>query len=229
MARTLDLVDILALLESYGIAVARSAYVDSAENAIVFANRRPISMYHLRPDGRGYDPADGHVDVLGDDAIRKAYRSLTAKAGSRIFAQAEVEAGTGIRLAGYKRDANKYIRLLAGSHQIERFCPLSDDTAEAMLEDVGSGRSIASSEHARRMLAHLFVKASEMFEESTIDDFVLWIRVHDNGYKVIDAQMTADRIPEIAHHAGKHAHDRWSYDYHPAVRPSLEPHTPDRK
>ena len=229
MAQTLDVIDSFVLLESYGISVARSAYVDSAENAIVFANRRPISLYALQKDGRGYDPSDGQEDVHGDDAIRKAYRSLTANAGARVFAQAEVEPGTGIRVAGYENNGNKHIRLLAGSHEVERFCPLSDETAEAMLEDVRSARSIASSEQARRMLAHLFVKASEMYEECGIDDFVLWIRVHDNGYKVIDAKMNARRMPKIAHRAGKHAHDRWSYDYHPAVRPSLEPHTPDRK
>ena len=87
-----------------------------------------------------------------------------------------------------------------------------------MLRDVRSSRSIASSEQSLRMLAHLFVKASKMYEESGMDDFVLWIRVHDNGYKVIDAAMTAERMPEIAHRLGKHAHDRWSYDYHPSGR-----------
>lgn len=229
MAQTLDVIDSFALLESYGITVARSAYVDSAENAIVFANRRPISMYGLRADGHGYDPSASHTDVHGDEAIRKTYRSLTANAGSRIFVQAEVEMGSGIRVAGDERHGEKLIMLVAGSHQVERFCPLSEDIAEGMLQDIRSSRSIASSEHAARMLAHLLMKASEMFISSGIRDFVLWARVHDNGYKVVDTAMTAERMPEIAHRLGKHGHDCWSYDYHPAVRPSLEPHTPDRK
>lgn len=218
MSQTIDIIDCFALLESYGITTARSAYVDSAENAIVFANRRPISLYALRPDGRGYVSSDAHVDVHGDDAIRKAYRSLTAKAGQRVFVQAEVEPGSGIRLEGDERNGERIIRLLAGSHEVERFCPLSEDIAEGMLRDVRSSRSIASNEQSVRMLAHLFVKASQMYVESGMDDFVLWIRVHDNGYKVIDAAMTAERMPEIAHRLGKHAHDRWSYDYHPSGR-----------
>jgi hypothetical protein len=229
MAHTIDLLESFALLESYGITVARSAYADSAESAVVFANRRPISMYALRPDGHGYDLSNGHVGIDDDDAIRNAYHSLTAKAGPRVFVQADVGPGSGIRLAGDEHDGKKHIRLFSGSHEVDRVCPLSEDIAEEMLQGLRSRKSIASSGQALRMLAHLCVRASKMYEESGIQDFVLWIRVHDNGYKVVDAKMSTERIPEIAHRLGKHGHDRWSYDYHPAGRPSLEPHTRNRK
>lgn len=211
----IDLIDAFTLLKEYGIVVARSAYVDSAENTIVFANRRPIVLYPLRQDGRGYDPAHGER-ASGDESIRKSYGSLSAKFGTRLFAHEEVERGSDITLSGEVTRDGKILRFISGSHSVERPCPLPEFAAESMLDELRSHKGLGSNEKSVRTLAHLFVKAAKMYFESGIEEFVLHVRVHDNGYKVVDASMKTERMPKIKARLGHHALDRKSYDYHPS-------------
>ena len=224
----IDLIDAFTLLKEYGIVVVRAGYVDSAENALVFANRRPIVLYALHPDRHGYDSAHGERGA-DDEAIRAAYKRLSAKSGSKLFAHEEIEPGTDITLVGDITKDGKSLRFISGSHKVERLCPLAEDAAESMLDEFRSHRALGSNEKAVRTLAHLFVKTAKMYYDSGIDTFTLRVRVHDNGYKVIDATMMTERMPEILRRLGRHAHDRWSYDYHPAERPSLEPHIRDNR
>src|SRR5581483_8623068 len=105
-----------------------------------------------------------------------------------------------------------------GAHHIERACPLPEYAAESMLDDFRSHKALASNEKGLRMLAHLFVKVAEMYVDSGIDGFLIRVRVHDNGYKVVDAHMTTERMPEIKARLNHHNRDRKSYDYHPSGR-----------
>lgn len=217
MSQQIDLIDALTLLKEYGIIVARTAYVDSAENTLVFANRRPIVIYARRADEHGYDPASG--ERAPDDAsVRTAYAKVSAKFHPPLLAQDEVEHGSEIALSGRETRDGKVLRFVSGSHTVERHCPLSESAAESMLDAFRSSKGLGSNEKAVRTLAHLFVKAAKMYSESGIVKFALRVRVHDNGYKVIDAAMATERMPEIKARLGHHARDRKSYDYHPSGR-----------
>lgn len=210
-----DVIDAFTLLKEYGIIVSRAGYVDSAENALVFANRRPIVLYGLSANGHGYDPAHGEP-ASGDAAIRASYNRLSATYGTKLFAHEDIERGTDITVYGNERNAGKLLKFISGAHSVERMCPVSEDAAESMLAEFRSHRALGSNEKAVRTLAHLFVKTSKMYCESGIDAFKLLVRVHDNGYKVIDAVMTAERMPKIKARLGHHALDRKSYDYRPS-------------
>lgn len=217
MSQQIDVIDALTLLEEYGIVVARSGYVDSAENALVFANRRPIVLYARRQQEHGYDPASAEP-ASDDHAVRAAYAKLSKTFQPPLFAQVEVERGSDITLAGEQRKESKILRFVSGAHTVEYALPLDERGAESMLEGFRSSRGLGSNERAVRMLAHLFIKVAKMYEDSGITKFTLHIRVHDNEYKVVDADMTTERMPEIKARAGHHALDRKSYDYHPSGR-----------
>ena len=217
MSWQIDLLDAFALLEEYKIIVARTGYVDSAENALVFANTRPIVLYPLQADGHWYDRARGEP-ASNDKTVHDVYRRLSEKFGARLLAQVDVESGTDVIVSGEERKGEKIVRFVSGTHDVERVCPLSEDAAESMLAEFHASKGLGSGEKLMRTLAHMLVKVAAMYVESEIDDFVLHVRVHDNGYKVLDAKMMTERMPKITKRLGRHAHDRKSYDYHPAGR-----------
>ena len=210
-------VETFELLAHYGIHVARTATVDTADEAIAFAARRPIT---LRPEGSPHE-AVIHEKHLGDtDAIRHEFDRLLPEPSVpvQLLAQSAVERGVDIAIQG-RRDpeAGPILILDVGSHQVERTCPLDELGAGSMLDDFGSKHGVASSAQHRGMLARLLVAVSEMFLEAELTSLRLDpVRVHDNTYHVLDASVDSPRHPHYRKRLAPHAHDAKGYGYNPS-------------
>jgi hypothetical protein len=213
----LKTVETFDLLHHYDIHVARTASVDTADEAIAFAARRPIT---LRPEGSPHE-AVAQEKHLGDThAIRHEFDRLLPEPSTpvQLFAQSAVERGVNIAIEG-RRDPElgPILVLDVGTHAVERTCPLDEGGALSMLDDFGSKHGVASSAQHRAMLARLLGHASEMFLDAELTSFRLDpIRVHDNTYHVLDAVLDSPRHPHYRKRLAPHAHDEKGYGYNPS-------------
>jgi len=148
------------------------------------------------------------------DKIRHAYRRLQervlARPGARILARRILEDGTDIVVEA-RDDAvlGRIVEVRGGGHVAHRLHPLGEEQAEGMLGEFHARHGIASSEARTRMLAHLLVHVSEIFEDDAIERLTLdHVRVADNSYEVIDVHIAAKRPLDLKRRLGRHAHDR---------------------
>ena len=124
-------------------------------------------------------------------------------------------AGTHVTIAVYDDPAQgKIIQARSGAHEAHRLMPLGESEAEAMAAPPFlSGASHHHAEKSRRMLAHLLVKVSHMYVDSGMERCTLDVRLHENEYHVVKAELESRH----ALHATKRAnHDRKSEGYHPS-------------
>jgi hypothetical protein len=222
-----------ALVQS-GMHVVRARYVDSEEDAIAFAARRaarderavPIVLRALPRDAEGGTP-DELVDgpLAGHDAVRAAYGRLTARlepAGGRILAAAVVGPGTDVAIEG-RADAalGKVVALHGGggSHGMERMIPFGEDGAARLVEHFQEHDHRPHGERTRKMLEHLLMRVAAFFAESGVESFALDpVRLHDNGYTILDATLRAAGPLHLDKRLAHDARDRKGYGYHPSGR-----------
>jgi hypothetical protein len=224
----LDKVEGLRLLEHYDLRVARSDYVDSAENAIAFATRRtardgrlvPIVMRTVvpgRPSPWNADAVQGPLE--SETAIRNAYDGLAAKieaTGQRILAQDAVDRGTDVTVDGaeVEKVGHKVVGLTTPSHSARRTIPLDDAEADELVTHFRELHRRGRGERTRRMVARLLARASRFFEDSGIDGFKLSpVRIHENSYTVLDAVVTTQRRIHVKKRA---AHDEKTVGFVPS-------------
>jgi len=222
-----DTIDSFKALKHYGIRVARSAFVDSAEDAIAFAERRnardprfmPIVLRSIVPGAPGNaESAPAEAPLRTEPAIRQAYGHLVqVGTNGKILAQAVTDPGTDITIVGRTKEAlGKAIALHSATHSIERMIPLDPAGAEVLALNFQGYHHRGSSEKARRMLEHLLVRVSAFFETSGVTDFRLMVRTHENSYTVLDASMTSPKGLHFKERLDPRAHDRKGDEYHPA-------------
>jgi hypothetical protein len=210
-------VETFDLLHHYGIHVARTATVDTADEAIAFAARRPIT---LRPEGSPRD-AVALEKPLGDThSIRHEFDRLLPEPSTpvQLLAQSAVEHGVNIAIEG-RRDPKlgPILVLDVGTHKVERACPLDESGGTDMLQEFGSKHGVASSGQHRAMLARLLAHVSTMFLDAELTSFRLDpVRVHDNTYHVLDAALDSPRHPHYRKRLEPHAHDVKGYGYNPS-------------
>jgi hypothetical protein len=193
----IETIEAFKALKHYGIHAARSKIVDSAEDAIAFAERRdardprfmPIVLRSSAPGG-GPEPSA----LQTENAIRHTYEHLVQSAVGKILAQEATEAGTDIAIAG-RTDASdgKIIALQSAVNGVERMVPLDSAGAEFLASNFQGHHHHGTSEKARRMLEHLLLRTSAFFEHSGASQFRLTVRLHENSYTVIDASITAPK------------------------------------
>lgn len=205
------------LLHHYGIHVARTSAVDTADEAIAFAARRPIT---LRPEGSPREAVVQERHLSDTDAIRHEFDRLLPEPSTpvQLLAQSAVERGVDVVIEG-RRDPKlgPILVLDVGTHRVERMCPLDESGAESMLDDFGSKHGIGSSAQHRGMLAGLLAGVSEMFLDAELTSLRLDpVRIHDNTYHVLDATIEAPRRPHFRKRLEPHAHDRKGYGYNPS-------------
>lgn len=217
----------LEALKHYEIRVARTKFVDSVEDAIAFAERRnapdprfmPIVL--RRPFSDDEPAVEGRELILHDEqAIRHAYDELLARdSQATILAQEATAAGTTIAVSGRVDEAcGKVIALELGAHRIERMVPLDEAAAEALVDHVRDYGHEIKAEHARRMLEHLVLHVSQFFQETGATSFRIWVRLHENGYTVVRAAVSAPAGLHVKTRLAPRAHDRKGDEYHPAGR-----------
>jgi len=197
----IDIVDALELLKQHGIRVARSKFVDCAEDAIAFAQRRSngdprLVPIVLRPAAV---PAPAETPLRGDAAIREAYdRAHAAANGGHVLAQAVAEPGSAIVIAGrIDPDNGKTIALHGATHGVERMVPLDEAGATILATNFQAHHHHGGDEKTRRMLEHLLLRVSAFYEDSGVTEFRLGVRLHDNAYTVVDATMTAAKALHV--------------------------------
>ncbi|MHB8147781.1 MAG: hypothetical protein ACYDGM_11060 [Vulcanimicrobiaceae bacterium] len=215
----IDMMEAFAALEHYDIRVARSKYVDSAEDAVAFAERRNA------PDPRfvpivlrgGKEPSHTPLDTV--EAVREAYDAMRRHSAGRILAQVFSGPGTDIVIFG-KADASlgKTIGVHSATHTVQQAVPLGEDGAKVLASDYEGYGHHGSRESARRMLEHLLVRISDLFTETEVREFRLDVRLHENEYTVFDASMTSLKALHIKPRLDKRAHDRKGDEYRPAGR-----------
>jgi hypothetical protein len=223
----LDTIAAFEVLEHYDIRSARTDYVDSAEAAIAFAQRRdardpreiPIVLRaaSTKPLDREAFAAEHPLESAA--AIRRAYERIVREAGTaRVIAQAATEPGTDLIISGMidPELGRKTIALQSAAHSVRRMIPLGSDGAEILASGFQGYRG--SRERAHRMLAHLLEKISAFFEETPVTRFHLRVRLHENGYTVLDAMMESPEALHLRRRLDSRAHDRKGDEYRPAGR-----------
>ena len=225
---TIDVIEAFKVLTHYGIHVARSKVVDSAEDAIAFAERRTAKDPRfipivLRRIGSGEASGDANLAVAGaalhtEDAIRQAYATLTAAgADEKILAQTATDPGTDITIAGRTDDTlGKVIALSNATHSVDHMIPLGAAGAEVLALNSQGFHHHGASEKARRMLEHLLIRASALFEKTPVTAFRLAVRLHENSYTVMNASMTSPKALHLKVRLDRHAQDKRGEGYHPS-------------
>jgi hypothetical protein len=199
----IDTIEAFKLLTHYGIRVARSKFVDSAEDAIAFAERRTAKDPRLVPIVLRPDETALH----DENAIRQAYARRAQDGNGKILAQTATDPGTEIGIAGRTDDGQKLIALQTANHTIERMAPLDSAGAEVLALNLQDFQHRGSSEKKHRMLEHLLLRVSALFEETPVTAFRLTVRLHENSYTVLDASMTSPKALHLKERLGHHAHD----------------------
>ena len=225
----LDTVAALEVLKHCDIRVARSRFVDSAEDALEFATRRdapdprfvPIV---LRRDGGSdsgrADAVSGESVLANEAAVRQVYAELADGAGTgKILAQVATPRGTDVRFAG-RTDSRegKVLGVYDETRHIERMVPLGDAGAEYLAANVFAHGHRGPTEQGLRMLEHLLARISAFYEEADVMALRIVVRLHENSYTVIDAEFSAPRALHFNRKLAAHAHDRKGADFHSSGR-----------
>lgn len=214
----LDQVETLEALAACGIQVARTKYVDSAEDAIAFASRREARDPRLVPILLRVDiPGAYPIGPLRNDrAIRRAFEKLSAGGSqTRILAQVATELGTELVIEGHAEEgAGKVIELRGQSHGITRMLPLDEAGARALVEHYRGFGHHGKSEREQRMLEHLLLRAAAFYEQEEVSAFRLDpVRLHGGTYTVLGASVI---LSAPIHLVPRADHDRKAEGYHPA-------------
>lgn len=231
----LDKMEAFKALDHYDIHVARSKYIDSAEDAVAFAERRNARDPRFMPivlraaaattEGHAKLAAEKRLDTV--EAVRQAYEEMIRQLGTsdrRILGQTATEPGTDIMISGETNEAlGKTIALHSATHAVQRMAPLDASGAEALVQNFEGYHHHGSREQVRRMLEHLLIKISKFFEETAVTQFQLDVRLHGNSYTVLDASMTGqlhlkERLETHARdeQVDPRAHGRKGDEFHPA-------------
>jgi hypothetical protein len=213
----IDTVEALNLLKDQGIRVARSKVVDSAEDAIAFAERRTardprFMAIVLRRAGSA---ADGHAEptpspLRTEEAIRRVYGELTAALEpGKVLAQEATDPGTAVTIVGRTdTEKGKTLTLYSATHGVERMVPLDEAGATVLATNFRAHQHQTPDERTRRMLEHLLLRVSAFFEQSGVTDLHLAVRLHENAYTVLDATMRSAQALHVKHRLDARAHDR---------------------
>ncbi len=226
MNAIVDVVESLELLKKYEVHVARNRYVDSAQDAIAFAERRnapdprfiPIVLRVAVP-GHIADASRFEKMLATQDAVRKEYDALAGAAkvaGERVLAQTLPESGTDMAISGEMEEGQKFIAVGSAPGRVRRLVPLGVEDAEALADGVRAFHHRLPGEQSRRMLVHVLARISKLFDETEVSEFRLTLRAHENGYTVIDAAMSAARPLQFKERLDPRAHDRKGDEYHPS-------------
>jgi succinyl-CoA synthetase beta subunit len=203
MGEMLDYMEAQRLLVKYGIPVAESRYVKSAEEAAKFSGGKPIVMKVISQ--KAIHKSRGGLVALGlstDSSIEKAFRDLSKKGSAikpyRIIVQKMVPGGIEIIIGG-KTDPQfgKLVLLGLGGIYVETFrdfalrlCPISDFDAKSMVAQLRSRKIVAPDEKSEKKLAKLLINASRLFEETKISELDLNPLIFHNGtYEAVDIRM----------------------------------------
>ena len=191
------------LLKKYGIRTVDNKYVSSAQEAIRFANGRPIVLKAI--SGKALHKSKSgliQLDLQTDEGIKKAFGALVQRAGKfrpyKIQAQHMVKGGVEIIIGGNTdQQFGKMILLGLGGIYVETFkdfalraCPITRHDADSMIDQLRSSRIVAPDQKARKMLHSLLLDVSKMFMANKITELDLNpLILHDGTYDAVDIRI----------------------------------------
>ncbi|HEY5341535.1 MAG TPA: hypothetical protein VIK27_10950 [Candidatus Aquilonibacter sp.] len=117
--------------------------------------------------------------------IEKA--ALLAALGSHglRIAHGPIDDGTDVNFTA-DREGDQAIVGLEGGEQPRRVLPLGEDGAQALADGVRAHHHHPEP-RAKHMLEHLFLRLSEFFEAGDLVTMRVLIRLHENGYTIMEA------------------------------------------
>ena len=203
----MDYMQAYKLLGAYGISTVKSGYVKDADDAVRFSAGKPIVMKVIS-DRALHKSRSGLValNLSGEREIGKAFSALSRRAKKfspyKVLAQQMVpSSGSNIEIiVGGNEDAQfgKLVLLGLGGIYVEAFrdfslriCPITERDADAMIDELRSGRVIAKDEAHRRVVRSLLMKAARMLErhreikELDINPVIL----HGGAYSAVDVRI----------------------------------------
>jgi hypothetical protein len=125
--------------------------------------------------------------------------------------------GTAIVILGETGAADgRTIEVRGGAPALRRMVPLGESGAEILAMHLHGEGHPGTSDSARRMLEHVLLRCSAMFEDYGLESFRLDVRLRDNSYTVVQASMTAPAALHVKKRLSPHAHDRKGNAYRPS-------------
>ncbi len=208
----MDPIDALELLREAGIRVARARYVESPEDAVFFADGRPIVLRVVLSGSLATPTATGNA-LQTTDAIRHAFKSYEPQADTfatgHVLAQRSISSGTDIAIeCRNDEELGRIVELRSGSHRVHRLVPIESLQAETMLDDFHAKHGIAHDAKSTRMLAHLIERLCVIFADPGVTRITLDpVRLHDSTYDVLGAAVEARRALPLKPRLARDAHD----------------------
>jgi hypothetical protein len=150
---------------------------------------------------------DMKLDTTDQRALLEHYDIQIAK-GEHATAP-----GTDFAVDGWiDEGGRRIVRARSAAHAAERFVPLGVAGAAELADGLRAYHHHFGTGAGRRMLEHLFRRVSDLFEESGIDAFSLDpVRLHENGYTVVDATFSAPGPLHLKERIGRHGRDRKTF------------------
>jgi len=147
------------------------------------------------------------LDQTDGQALLEHYEIQVAKSEHAIAA------GTDIAIDGWiDETGRRIVRARSAAHASVRFVPFGEAGAAELAEGLRAHHHQIETAAGRRMLEHLFLRISDLFEESGIDAFSLDpVRLHENSYTVVDATFSAPAPLYLKERLGRHARDHKTF------------------
>lgn len=192
------------LLDKYGIKSIESRYVESKDDAVYFAEGKPIAL-KLISEKQLHKSKAGLVKLgLADEkSIAKAYQELMSKGKNtrpyKIIAQKM--AGGGVEaIIGGREDPQfgKLVLVGLGGIYVEAFkdfalrvCPIRELEAIDMLDQLISRDVLTYKGESRKMLSKLLVSVSRLLNENPeINELDLNpVILRKDGYDIVDIRV----------------------------------------
>lgn len=207
----LDYFKAKGMLDRYGIRSVRSAYINTAEDAIRFAADMPMAMKVLSEKQLHKSKAGlVRLDLSGEEEIAEAFRELQAKgkriAPYRIIAQEMSEKGIEVIIGGREDQLfGKLILIGLGGIYVEAFrdfalrvCPITRYDAAEMLAQLRSGNVITYNGKNASMLSDLLIRTSKLLSENKeIRELDLNpVMLREKDYDVVDIRVISGDADE---------------------------------
>lgn len=205
MGKLVDYAEAHRILSKYGINSARSAYIESASDAIKFSAGEPIAMKVISQQAL-HKSKNGLVKLRLYTAkdISSAFSELRDSARKlkldkyKILVQEMVAEGVEIIVGGsVDPQFGKMILLGLGGIYVEifrdvalRVCPIGEYDAESMIHQLRSSNVIAPDKKADAKVKSILLKVSKMLAENEILELDLNpIILTRAGYAAVDLRI----------------------------------------
>lgn len=103
---------------------------------------------------------------------------------------AEPSGGVLLTVYGAQDPDEKAMAVICGEHQVVRQCPVSEESAQEMVDALVAAHALPKDASFEHLVRHFIMRASHMYADSGIDAFRLEsVHLHEAGYTIGSAQV----------------------------------------